>query len=385
MLKRNDESRPLCDAVPAGQPVHHHHSVNLVLNSKQEQAIANHSLVRILVVEDFAPWRHFIIAKLSENHDMRIAGVVSDGLEAALKAEELQPDVILLNVGLPKMNGIEAARRIRKVAPKSKILFLTQEIDIEVARVALSDGHGYVVKSDAGNELFAAIEAVMQGKKFVSSTLASPAFMEYIDSQATAQLSREEAIASPAAAPPLVRREVGRCHEVQIYSDDSLFLDGFTRFLGAALKTGGPAVFIGTASHRNMLLGRLHAESPDTRAAIRQGRYVALDAAEFLSNFMVSDMPDTGWFLKAVDDLIVAATKEAHGEHLRVAACGECAPMLWAQGKADAAIRLEELWNEVTKTYNVDILCGYSLESLRCEEDSYTFRRICEEHSAIRG
>ena len=316
---------------------------------------------------------------------MRIAGVVSDGLEAALKAEELQPDVILLNVGLPKMNGIEAARRIRKVAPKSKILFLTQEIDIEVARVALSDGHGYVVKSDAGNELFAAIEAVMQGKKFVSSTLASPAFMEYIDSQATAQLSREEAIASPAAAPPLVRREVGRCHEVQFYSDDSLFLDGFTRFLGAALKTGGPAVFIGTASHRNMLLGRLHAESPDTRAAIRQGRYVALDAAEFLSNFMVSDMPDTGWFLKAVDDLIVAATKEAHGEHLRVAACGECAPMLWAQGKADAAIRLEELWNEVTKTYNVDILCGYSLESLRCEEDSYTFRRICEEHSAIRG
>ena len=111
---------------------------------------------------------------------MRIAGVVSDGLEAALKAEELQPDVILLNVGLPKMNGIEAARRIRKVAPKSKILFLTQEIDIEVARVALSDGHGYVVKSDAGNELFAAIEAVMQGKKFVSSTLANPAFMEYI-------------------------------------------------------------------------------------------------------------------------------------------------------------------------------------------------------------
>ena len=315
---------------------------------------------------------------------MRIIGVVSDGLAAVLKAEELQPDVILLDVGLPKTNGIEAARRIRRVAPKSKILFLSQEVDVEVARVALSDAHGYVVKSDADNELFFAIDAVVQGKKFVSSTLASPAFIESVDSQPAARLSREETIAS-SVAPPLIKRDVGRCHEVQFYSDDSRFLDGFTRFLGVALKAGSPAVFIGTASHRNMLLERLHAESPDIRTAIRQGRYVALDAAEFLSNFMVSDMPDTGWFLKAVDDLIVAARKEAHGEPLRVAACGECAPMLWAQGKADAAIRLEELWNEIAMTYEVDILCGYPLESLRREEDSYTFRRICEEHSAVRG
>jgi DNA-binding NarL/FixJ family response regulator len=114
------------------------------------------------VVDDFAAWRRFIIAKLSENQNMRIVGVASDGLEAVLKAEELQPDVILLDVGLPTMNGIEAARRICKVAPKSKILFLSQEIDVDVARVALSDGHGYLVKSDSGNELFAAIEAVMQ-------------------------------------------------------------------------------------------------------------------------------------------------------------------------------------------------------------------------------
>ena len=80
---------------------------------------------------------------------MLIVGVASDGLQATQKAEELQPDVILLDVGLPKLNGIEAARRIRKVAPNSKILFLSQEVDVDVARVSLSDGHGYVVKSDA--------------------------------------------------------------------------------------------------------------------------------------------------------------------------------------------------------------------------------------------
>jgi DNA-binding NarL/FixJ family response regulator len=132
------------------------------------------------VVEDFAPWRHFVIAQLSEIHDMRIVGVVSDGLEAVLKAAELQPDLILLDVGLPKMNGIEAARRIRKVAPKSKILFLTQELDVDVARVALSEGHGYVVKSDADNELITAVEAVLQGKKFVSLQLSRQA--DHVDS-----------------------------------------------------------------------------------------------------------------------------------------------------------------------------------------------------------
>ena len=314
---------------------------------------------------------------------MRIVGVVSDGLQAIQKAEELQPDVILLDVGLPKLNGIEAARRIRKVAPNSKILFLSQEVDVEVARVALSDAHGYVVKSDADTELFSAIDAVVQEKKFVSRRLASPTFADHVESQATVQFRREETIKS-SVVPHLIKRAVGRCHEVQFYSDDSRFLDGFTRFLGTALKTGSSAFFIGTAWHRNALLEKLHAESPDIRTAIRQGKYFALDAVEFLSNFMVNDMPDPGWFLKIVDDSIVATRKEANGEYLRVAACGECASILWAQGKADAAIRLEELWNEIAKTYNIDILCGYSLESLRCDEDSYTFRRICEEHSAVR-
>jgi DNA-binding NarL/FixJ family response regulator len=128
------------------------------------------------VVDDFAPWPRFVIAKLRQNQNMQIVGVASDGLAAVLKAAELQPDLILLDIGLPKLNGIEAARRICKVAPKSKILFLSQEIDVEVARVALSDGHGYALKSDADDELFAAIEVVMKGEKFVSLRLAADFF-----------------------------------------------------------------------------------------------------------------------------------------------------------------------------------------------------------------
>ena len=334
------------------------------------------------MVEDFAPWRRFVIEKLKENQKLRIVGVVSDGLEAIRKAGELQPDLILLDVGLPKVNGIVAARRIRNVAPNSKILFLSQTLDLDVAQGALGEGaHGFLVKSDAESQLFAAVEAVMQGKKFVSRRLASPVRAGEVDSPDSSNL-RGEAVTVP-AIPLLLNREVSRCHEVFFYTDDSLVLDRFARCLSAALSAGGAAIFIGTATHRIKILERLHAANPDTRTAIRQGRYVGLNAAEFISNFMASEMPDPDRFLKIVDDLVVAMRKGATQERLRVSACGECAHSLWVQGKADAAIRLEELWNQIAKTHNVDILCGYSIESLRCEEDSYTFRRICEEHSAV--
>jgi len=98
---------------------------------------------------------------------------------------------------------------------------------------------------------------------------------------------------------------------------------------------------------------------------------------------MVNDLPDPVRFFKAAGDLLVAAAKAAKGENPRVAACGECAHTLWAEGKADAAIRLEHLWDEVARTCNVDILCGYVLKSSQREQESHIYERICAEHSAV--
>ena len=121
------------------------------------------------MVDDFADWWHWVLEKLRENRNLQVVGVASGGPEAVLKAKELQPDLVLLDIGLPKLDGIAAARHIRKVAPESKFLFLSQETDPDVVRAALSaGGHGYVAKSDADRELLAAIEAVMRGKTFLS-------------------------------------------------------------------------------------------------------------------------------------------------------------------------------------------------------------------------
>jgi DNA-binding NarL/FixJ family response regulator len=130
-------------------------------------------IVRILLVDDFEPWRTFVASLLKKNPEWQILSQVSDGLAAVQKAEEFQPDLIVLDIGLPKLNGIEAALSIRKVAPNSRILFLSENRSSDIVAAALNaGGHGYVVKSDGANELLVAIEAVLQGKRFVSSTFA---------------------------------------------------------------------------------------------------------------------------------------------------------------------------------------------------------------------
>ena len=130
------------------------------------------SSLRVLVVEDFAPFWQVIRSTLAERLDVQVIGEASDGLEAVHRAEELKPDLILLDIGLPTLNGIEAARQIRQLCPESKIIFVSQESDADIVQEALSFGAlGYVVKTMAGGELLTAIKAVCGGRLFIGGVL----------------------------------------------------------------------------------------------------------------------------------------------------------------------------------------------------------------------
>jgi DNA-binding NarL/FixJ family response regulator len=118
--------------------------------------------MRVLVVEDFAPFRQFVTSTLGKAPDLQVIGEVSDGLEAVRKAEELKPDLILLDIGLPTLNGIDAARRIRKLSPESAIVFVSQESSADVMQEALSIGaSAYVIKARAAAELLPVVNAVL--------------------------------------------------------------------------------------------------------------------------------------------------------------------------------------------------------------------------------
>ncbi|MFZ0480962.1 MAG: response regulator transcription factor [Terriglobales bacterium] len=130
------------------------------------------SSIRLLLVDDHEVARRGIRSVLAGNPEIKVVGEAEDGEEAVNSAAELHPEIILLDISLPGISGIEAARSIRKVSPKSRIVFVSQHDSIRIAKDALGDGaSGYVVKSDAGRDLLNAIEAVREGRIFVSRTL----------------------------------------------------------------------------------------------------------------------------------------------------------------------------------------------------------------------
>lgn len=130
------------------------------------------SVTRILVVDDFVPWQHLVLRLLESEADLQIISGAVDGTEAIQKAEELQPDLILMDLCLPGMDGIKATRQIRKVSPGSKVLFLTDHNEPDIVQAAFDAGaSGYVLKSDFSADLIPGVRAVLLGQKFVSRSL----------------------------------------------------------------------------------------------------------------------------------------------------------------------------------------------------------------------
>jgi len=124
------------------------------------------------VVDDYEPWRHFIVTTLLEQPELDVIAEASSGLQAVKEAQELHPDLILMDVGLPGLNGIDAARRIKAVANDARILFLSENRSREIVEEALRTGAGgYVVKADASSDLLPAVRVVLAGGRFVSAAL----------------------------------------------------------------------------------------------------------------------------------------------------------------------------------------------------------------------
>jgi DNA-binding NarL/FixJ family response regulator len=288
----------------------------------------------ILIVDDYEEWRRQVGLLLQMRPELQVVGEAADGSEAVQRVEELKPDLVLLDIGLPKLNGIEVARRIRQLSPNSKIIFVSQDNSLDALQAALSTGaHGYVYKADAGRDLLAAIEAVLRGERFVSSSLKNSEFSE--------------------------KAQDPRRHVIIFCSDDSYLVETFTRIVAAASDAGNAAIVLATEPHRDSLLHKLEKHGVDVGRAIQEGTYIAIDVAESVSAIMVNDLPDPARFFVGISGLIETATRAAKSGQPRVVVCGEGVALLQAEGKADAAIRLEQLCDELANTHEVDVLCAY--------------------------
>jgi signal transduction histidine kinase len=168
-------------------------------------------------------------------------------------------------------------------------------------------------------------------------------------------------------------------HGVQFYDSDAFLVATVTAFLAAGLKAGDRLVVIATEAHREALTHRL--ESLDLRRAVAAGQVVLLDARATLSKFMVGDMPDPDLFRDLIGR-VIAPMHQAE-PRARIRAYGEMVDQLWKDGNSRAAIRLEELWNEVGKTHAFSLLCAYVMGNFYREGDGARFMEICRNHTHV--
>jgi PAS domain S-box-containing protein len=172
-------------------------------------------------------------------------------------------------------------------------------------------------------------------------------------------------------------------HSVQFYEEDSYLLEGLSRFIGAAILAGDAALIITTKSHKDELHARLSSRGLDLTRAMDEGRFLALDAAETLTKFMLDGKPDPALFAEGAGNLIARLASPERGETRRVAVFGEMVALLWADGKFEAAIQLEQLWNELGRTHSFQLHCAYPLNQFSKGEDGKEILKICAEHSHV--
>lgn len=168
-------------------------------------------------------------------------------------------------------------------------------------------------------------------------------------------------------------------HFVQFYEADGFLLNSLSGFIGKAINSDDGAIVVATKAHRNGLDELLQANGLDVTMAKARGRYVSLDAAETLRKFMVDGTPEPGRFHEYMGGVIASVTNG----RTRIRAFGEMVALLWAEGNHAAAIRLEELWNDLQKAHSFSLFCAYPLNGLRGERYSEPTSSVCSVHSRV--
>jgi PAS domain S-box-containing protein len=172
-------------------------------------------------------------------------------------------------------------------------------------------------------------------------------------------------------------------HVAYFYQESDSLLEALCDFIGDALGVGKVAVIIATNMHREGLQQRLTARGLDILKADKQGRYVELDASEVLSKIMVEGMPDGGRFEEVVGGTFTRIRAADKSARIEIAAFGEMVSLLWTEGKVEAAVRLEQLWNELAKEHSFSLRCAYPVANFHGEENAQPLMRVCAEHSAV--
>ena len=175
--------------------------------------------------------------------------------------------------------------------------------------------------------------------------------------------------------------EIAPCdHFIQIYESDSVFLDSLEGFVGGGIRSGDAVIVIATPTNLKALENRLWAQGLDLSTARSQDQYIALDAEEMLSKFMINSWPDDELFRQVVTEIIT----RARGNDRQVRAFGEMVAVLWARSDHAATVRLEHLWHNLCRTEAFSLFCAYPKSGFTADAAA-SMSELCAAHSKVIG
>jgi PAS domain S-box-containing protein len=172
-------------------------------------------------------------------------------------------------------------------------------------------------------------------------------------------------------------------HAVRFYEHDSVLIEGLSEFVGAALGGGDACIVIATQKHHRSLNSSLRDNAIDIHRIASEGRYVPLDAQETLARFMVNGHPDRAPFRATIEPVLERTKRTMRRDGGALAAFGEMVAILWAEGRREAAVELEHLWNDLAMNYRFNLLCAYPIDGFAREADAGLFNKICAQHTEV--
>jgi DNA-binding NarL/FixJ family response regulator len=351
--------------------------------------------LRILIVDDHESVRRGVRSLLSGREEWSICGEAEDGLEAIEKAKRLQPDIVLMDITMPRMDGVQATKVIRQKVPEAKVILISQNgSSVGRRQAADADARDFVAKIDLSRDLLPTIERVagQRNPKMMSDrrggervalsdvlpasppSSEEPAFKQKMGGRMSQDIQNEPWCGLLDAAAP-------RDHIVQLYQDEQFLSRAVCRFAVSAINHGEGVILVPTSAHWNALRPRLEAEGVDIKAAQSCGQLTVVDADKLLPQFMRNAMPDAPLFLGLAGETVAQA--RGGDRFTKVRWWGEMVNVLWERGDVAASMGLEDLFHKLAHDRNIAIFCSFLMDNFDGDVHARMLPRLGQNHSHL--
>jgi len=294
------------------------------------------------------------VSKVLEN-DFEIAAVATDGEAALTTCARTSPDVIVMDIAMPRLDGFQTVRRLRRTGSQAKVVFLTMhEAEEYVIEAFDCGGQGFVLKTRVQSDLASSLDHVLAGRLFVPSL---KSLFHAADSSSG--------------------------HALEIHWDSESRLDGVADFFNMALRRGDATCLIGTEPLREGIDRRLRDRDWNIGEPSGCERYVAIDAADALTRFMRGGRPDADILAELTAELDEYRLNVSEDTGGRLTIFGEMAVLLHQAGNSSAVVELEHAWNDLTSSLPFFTVCSYPAACFEAQADSEEFSSVCAEHWAV--